>query len=232
MSLFFATVLVAGVLPCLILIGMIYAADEIEKEPFGLLLKIFLFGCFTTIPAAVLERIGTIILGNLPIDMGSPLYNALMMFLVVGVAEEGLKHLNTRLCTWEHPAFNYRFDGVVYSVMASLGFAAAENVMYIYIYGLTLAPVRALTSIPLHCICGVFMGHYYGQAKYYEQQGEYGKRKLNMLLSVVIPVLIHGFYDFCVTGGMALLVFLIFMVILDVVAFRAVRRYSKEDTPV
>ncbi len=227
-------VIIAGLLPCIVLMQYIYRADKVEKEPLGLLLKIFFFGALTTIPAIILEKIGMVILNMLPIRSESALFIALKMFIVVACSEEFVKRLNASRWTWRNPAFNYRFDGVVYCVMASLGFAAAENIMYIVGYGLVVAPIRAVTSIPLHCICGVFMGHFYGQSKYYSAREMKRESTRNMRLSILVPVLIHGFYDFCATYGRGNLiaVFFIFIIVMDVIAINSVRKYAGEDEAV
>ena len=226
------TILTLALVPPFFLLLMIFRQDKIEKEPFNLLLKIFIFGCFSTIAAGILEEVGSMLLNSTGLHYSSYLYQILMNFCVVGISEEGVKHLVTRRRTWNHPAFNYRFDGVVYAVTASLGFAAAENVMYVGGFGLGVAPIRAVTAIPLHCIAGIFMGHYYGQAKYCWARGDYAGQRSNMFLSMFIPVLIHGFYDFCASYNSEVLsvIFFVYIVFLDITAFRSVRKYSRNDT--
>ena len=46
----------------------------------------------------------------------SAAYLLLDNFLVVAVSEEVCKIVPVRLAAWKHPAFDYRFDAVVYSV--------------------------------------------------------------------------------------------------------------------
>lgn len=51
--------LLAGLalLPTIVLVAWIYRQDKVEKEPKGLLWKIFLFGVLSVIPAMILEII-------------------------------------------------------------------------------------------------------------------------------------------------------------------------------
>ncbi len=225
-------ILILALVPPLYLMVRIYRQDKIEKEPPRLLLRLFLCGCLSTILAGLLEELGSLVLGYTGLPMSSYLYQLLMNFLVIGLAEEGVKHFFTRRNTWNHPAFNYRFDGVVYAVFTSLGFAAAENVMYVGGFGLGVAPIRAITAIPLHCIAGIFMGHFYGMAKYYDARGDYNGTRRNMRLSMLIPVLIHGFYDFCASYDSTVLgaIFLLNIIMLDIVAIRSVRKFSRNDS--
>ena len=187
-----------------------------------------------TIPAGIAEAFFIPIASRILEPTGSmTLFLLVENFLIIALAEEGFKRLAMRGLTWRHPAFNFRFDGVVYGVAAALGFAAFENVMYILGYGLGVAPVRAVTAIPLQCIAGVFMGHYYGMAKYFLSRGMEAESRRNMRLSLLVPVLIHGFYDFAAMAGNGSVAagFLLFIVALDIIAISAVRRYSRTDQP-
>ncbi|MCH4193404.1 MAG: PrsW family glutamic-type intramembrane protease [Butyrivibrio sp.] len=227
-------VVAIAVIPALLLIFYIYSLDKIEKEPTRLLVRLFFLGGLSTISAMILETIGENVLKVEGVALPADVYLAIDNFLIVALAEEGGKHFVMKHMTWKNSAFNFRFDAVVYGATTSLGFAAFENILYIMNYGDSLAPTRAVTAIPLHCIAGVFMGHYYGQAKYLKDCGYEKKSGFYMAMSMIIPVLIHGFYDFLASSGTELcnIVFLVYIVVLDLVAFRKVRRYSKEDTAV
>ena len=154
-----------AIAPSLLLILYIYNLDKIESEPVRLLVKLFFLGGISTVSAMLLEMAGENILQRMVPDSTTIRYMILENFLVVAMVEEGGKYLAVRFSTWKNKAFNFRFDGVVYCATASLGFAAFENILYVISYGTSIAPTRAVTAIPLHCIAGVFMGHYYGQAK-------------------------------------------------------------------
>lgn len=224
-------ILVAALLPPLYLLWKVYQIDAIEKEPPGLLLRIFVLGMFSTIPAVVLETIGQGVLERVLGLSGGRLFNFLMYFIVVAGAEEIVKYFAMKLPTWRSEEFNFVFDGVVYGVTASLGFAALENVLYVIEGGLATAGVRALTSIPIHAICGVYMGHYYGIAKSAEVYGASdicAKMKRRALL---IPMLIHGAYDFIVSDESELLILLFFayVILTDFFALRAVKKYAGND---
>lgn len=221
----------AALIPVFFLLIFIYRQDKIEPEPKRLLGKLFLLGALSVVSALILETIGEGILSAMVPKESVVLYQFLMNFIVVACSEEGGKRFFLRRGSWNDPAFNYRFDGVVYGVTVSLGFAAAENISYLASYGLQIAPMRALTAIPLHCICGVFMGHYYGQTKFFLARGDQVRTAFYRKASIVIPVLIHGFYDFVASMDSPAMgvIFLIFVIILDIIAFRSVRRYSQED---
>ena len=185
----------------------------------------------STIPAIILEMIGSYILSAIGLTEGSTLYYLIENFLIIAVAEEASKRYMLRKGSWNDPAFNYVFDGVVYAVFVSLGFAGLENVGYIAGFGMEVAVIRGLAAIPLHAICGVFMGHFYGLHKAYSKYGYAKEAAANKKLSLLVPVLIHGFYDFCasVQSETMSYVWLGFVVVMDVIAFIQIRNYSKND---
>lgn len=227
-------VLILGLLPVALLLRFIYKQDAIEREPIGLIIKLLIFGALTTVVAGGIEEVTDGLLwyfgGRLPL----PVYYAIENFLIVGLVEEGVKYLALRKGSWYHKAFNYRFDAVVYAVAVALGFAACENVLYILNFGLGVAPIRAITAVPMHCICGVFMGHYYGEAKLAESRHEWGTMTWFLRAAWFIPMLLHGFYDFAASSQDPFLstLFLVYVVIVDLVAYFSIRHYAREDTPV
>ena len=139
-----------------------------------------------------------------------------------------------KLRTWKSVEFNYTFDAVVYAVSASLGFAALENVMYVFSGGFGVALMRALTSIPGHAVFGVFMGLHYGLARRAAAFGNEKAANRELRLAYLIPVLLHGFYDFClsVNGWIWTLIFFVFYIGLVIAAFIKVKKFAAEDTPV
>ncbi len=222
-------IIAVAVIPALALIYFIYSQDKIEQEPFSLLFKLFFFGGLTTISASILEQLGAFVLDQFYVSEMTALF--IENFLIVAIAEEGGKHFVLRRQTWENPAFDYLYDGVVYATTVSLGFGAFENVLYVMSYGLSIAPLRAFTAIPLHCIVGVYMGHYYGEARREYDLGNEARGKQYMFLSMLVPVLIHGFYDFVASmdNSYSQIIFLIFVILLDIRAYRSVKRYARED---
>ena len=120
--------------------------------------------------------------------MGGAAYNA---FLVAGTTEEVFKFLALYLLIWKSPSFNEQFDGIVYAVFVSLGFAAVENVMYVLESGYETAAIRAITAVPAHAIFGITMGYYFGIAHRYNEI-----RKSHIRKAIGVPILLHGIYDF------------------------------------
>lgn len=159
----------------------------------------------------------------------SPLYDILLYFGVVAFSEEGAKYFMLRRRSWQHPEFNCQYDGVVYAVFVSLGFALWENISYVLHYGFQTAVVRALTAIPGHACFGVFMGVFYGIAKKYEARGVPDTAMTFRMLAVLFPALLHGAYDYIASMENGDWYFVIFIAVLFALSYFLVSRMSRRD---
>lgn len=219
----------AAVIPAIVLLVKIYREDRLEKEPLGLMLSLVLQGIFATSLAAAAERLGILIL-DLLLPEDSVLYQFLLYFGVVAFAEEGFKYHLLYRKTWTSPEFNCQFDGVVYAVTVSLGFALWENIGYVLMYGLGNAAVRAVTAVPGHGSFGVFMGAFYGISKRLALSGDSVNSQKFRRLCLLVPALLHGAYDFIASGNLGGEgLFLAFVAILFFTTFRTVHRLSRQD---
>ncbi|MCR5136075.1 MAG: PrsW family intramembrane metalloprotease [Oscillospiraceae bacterium] len=210
----------------------IYKADRLEKEPVGLLLSLVALGVLSTSIAGLSEEIGAAVLQSL-IPPESLLYKAIVYFVIVGISEEGFKYLLLKIRTWNSPHFNCSFDGVVYSVFVSLGFALWENISYVLQYGLGTAIARAITAVPGHACFGVYMGVWYGIAKRYANAGLTADARRARRNGLITAVLLHGMYDFIASmqNDLMSILFLVFVAWMFTRTIQLVKQASAEDGP-
>ena len=222
----------AAVLPAAFLLIYIYRQDHVEKEPGYLLRRLALGGILAALCALVLELIGSYLLG-LVLEPDSTAYILLFSFVVIAAAEEGAKLWFLQKYTWRDRNFNYRFDGIVYAVFVSLGFAGFENLLFILNNGLNIALSRALLAIPGHMGFAVFMGYFYGRARLSSRRKNLGGVGSNMALSYFSALLLHGFYDTCAMMGTATAtaLFVAFMVGMYQIVYHLIRHEAKNDIP-
>lgn len=231
-SLYLIFFLVLALGPAIALMRYTYDLDPIDKEPAGLLVKLVVLGALAALIAGVLEQVGMSAFGLLSgLDERSLGFSLLSDFVVVGVIEEGCKYLLMAQATWNHPAFDCRYDGVVYAVYASLGFAALENVQYGLTYGTGVLMSRALMAIPAHMGFAVLFGILYGQAKYLAVRGHRAGSAACIACGYVLSVLLHGLYDSTATlaGYGDEGTFLLVVVLIYVIVFLLVRVAAKHD---
>ena len=226
--------LAAAVLPAAFLLYQVYKMDTIEKEPWAILRKLLLWGALSGIPAALVESLLTGVFQNL-LQEGTLLYDFVFGFVVAALVEESFKFFFLYKYTFKSPHFNYRFDGVVYAVFVSMGFAILENILYVFQGGMGVALSRALLALPLHAACGVYMGIAYGQQKVNSlyKPASFGAVARACL---PVPILIHGFYDACAFSAenwpVFLLVFVIFVILVFIFTLRQLKKASQTDAPV
>lgn len=114
----------------------------------------------------------------------------LIAYGTVALNEELFKLLAFMVGAFPWRFFNEPMDGIVYAVLVSMGFATAENILYIHRFGAETILLRAFTAVPAHLVFGIIVGYYAGLAKFAE-----GK-KINILLyGFGLAVLLHGTYD-------------------------------------
>ncbi|WP_370003142.1 PrsW family intramembrane metalloprotease, partial [Winogradskyella sp.] len=163
--------------------------DKYEKEPKGLLLLGFALGAILSIIIVTLLYLFTDKLIPLT-DEYSIWQQFVQAFFVVALAEEFSKYIIVKYFAQPRKAFNEPYDGIIYAVMVSMGFACTENIMYVLQGGYTTAFLRAFTAVPAHATFGILMGYYMGKAKFSNN-----RFALNMA-GLFLAVLFHGAYDF------------------------------------
>lgn len=227
--------LVLAVGPAIALMMYTYKHDPIDKEPPDLLLKLVFLGVVAALIAGLVEYVAMDAFGLLSGAAGVRTdtlgFSLLSDFVVVGVVEEACKYLLMAQATWRHPAFNCRYDGIVYAVFASLGFAAMENIQYGLTYGTGVLFARAIMAIPAHMAFAVLFGLFYGEAKLLSTRGNKAGSAACIAAGYVLSVLLHGLYDSAATlsnyGEEGL--FLLVVALIYVVVFFVVRWASRHD---
>ena len=220
----------AAVIPAVVLLVKVYKVDHLDKESPRLLWNLVVRGVIATVFAMLTEWIGEFVLSSF-VQEQTVLYNFLLYFIVVAVSEEGFKYLLMKQRTWKDPEFNFQFDGVVYAVFVSLGFALWENISYVLMYGFGTALIRAITAVPGHACFGVFMGAWYGLAKKYESYGMHSQSKTCRVVALLSSIVLHGCYDFTasIENQNYAWIFVAFVVVMFIVAFRLVKKLSQND---
>lgn len=181
--------------PALFLMWYIWRKDCYEPEPLGLIVKVFLFGCLSVIPAFLLEY---------------PFPDSVFTSsLVAPVAEELVKFSVVFLVMYHHPEFDEPMDGIVYAAAAGLGFATIENIFYVMDGGFAVGIVRAFLSVPGHVIFSCIWGFALGIAKFRPEPS----RPFIIGAGLILAMLLHGIFNFSLDVFEALGFLLIVVVI-------------------
>ncbi len=218
MSLLF--LLALALAPVIAIILFVWFKDKYDREPIRFLVLGFILGIISIIPAIILEMIGNSFFPTMDM-MNVFLYS----FFVVALAEEGIKFFFLRIVFYKNRYFNEPFDGIIYAVMISMGFAAAENIMYVMNHGFAVGLLRMFTAVPAHAGFAILMGYFVGKAKFAKQYKTY-----ILLLGLFNAILFHGLYDFFLlqndSDGLRILAFVTLIICL-ILSKRALNKRRK-----
>ena len=189
-------ILTAALLPAILLWLYIWKKDP-QREPTSQLIKAVLWGVAICIPVVILEiGIQFLIFGR----DGEPytlVDTTIEAFAVAALPEETFKLLALWIVLRKNPYFDEHFDGIVYAVCVGLGFAAVENVCYVFGEDewVSVAITRALLAVPAHYAFAILMGYYYSVHHFVNRSFK------TAACILLVPVLVHGIYDAIVMGG-------------------------------
>lgn len=209
--------------PIFFLFAYIYLMDKYEREPLQYLIISFILGVFISFPVVYLGERLQLITGTS--TRSSPLGLFVYAFFVVAFTEEFMKFLVLRLYNYPHQEFDEPYDGIMYGGAISLGFAAIENVFYVFANKGSEIEVgfsRMFTAVPAHAMFGVIMGYYVGKAKFLVK----GNRTLELCKGLGMAVLLHGLYDYFLFLGEAFLVPLAILILF--IGYKLARKAIKD----
>ncbi|GAA4870395.1 glutamic-type intramembrane protease PrsW [Paenibacillus vulneris] len=178
------SVLAAAIAPGVALLAYFYLKDRYDTEPIHLVMKVFLFGVLLVFPVMVLQRAFVHALGENPF---------VFSFIISAGIEEFLKWFLVYFIIYKHTSFDEPYDGIVYAVAASLGFATLENVFYALLNSSSISSLlfRALLPVSGHAMFGVIMGYHLGKAKFVPHRSA-----RHLAFSLAFPIFWHGVFDY------------------------------------
>ena len=215
------TIVALGLAPGIFWLWYFYRKDKLEPEPKHLIIKTFFLGMVSAFPAYFLE---------------SPFKGLLLTVIAAPIIEEYLKYFVVRRTIFNHAEFDEPMDGIVYAAAAALGFASAENALYLLTASAapqsfqitmgstsasgavwTVFVLRALLSVPGHVLFSSAWGYALGRAKFSEE----GSRRKLIVKGLSLAMLMHGLFNFLASTGP---VFSLGMLVFLFVAWRMVHR--------
>ncbi|WP_248925396.1 glutamic-type intramembrane protease PrsW [Paenibacillus hamazuiensis] len=178
------SIFMAAVAPGVALLSYFYLKDRYDAEPIHLVVRTFIFGMLIVFPTMVLQRALVHAIGEDPF---------VFSFIISSGLEEFLKWFLVYFIIYKHASFDEPYDGIVYAVAVSLGFATLENVIYAFFNFSSFSALllRAFLPVSGHAMFGVLMGYHLGKAKFNPHI-----EKKHLIYSLFIPIFWHGVYDY------------------------------------
>ncbi|MBT3704329.1 PrsW family intramembrane metalloprotease [Candidatus Peregrinibacteria bacterium] len=208
-----------SVLPALFLLWFFEKQDHGEKEPIRLKNKVFFWGVFSTIIAGGIE---INVDSWIPESFNFWVYIFIMSFITTALVEEGIKLWIVKKVAWPHKKFNEVMDGITYAVIAGLGFAMLENLLFVLSTNIEVGIARGLLAVPAHALFSGLLGYYIGEAKF--QNTPWDARN-KLWKGFLIAVFYHGLYDFLLFSQTSL--WILILPLLVIMAFHLTHLISK-----
>ena len=185
-------IVATALLPVVVLGWWIYRKDSARPEPLRQLFSAFFYGVGSAFVAMILATPLTLMLGFNSIEQMNSLGDALSVALFsAAIPEEIAKLTMLWLFLRKNPYYDEYLDGIVYAACVGLGFAGAENILYLLQSDawLITGVVRGLTAVPAHFAIACAMGYFYSKRHFGD------KSDVTKVCILAVPVLIHWIYD-------------------------------------
>ncbi|WP_138417232.1 glutamic-type intramembrane protease PrsW [Aquibacillus sediminis] len=210
----------AGIAPTLALMTFFYLKDRLDSEPVTSVLKTFIYGALLVFPIMFVQYAF--------LEEGIGQNPWIRSYILTALLEEFFKWFIFVYTVYKYTEFDSFYDGIIYGVSISLGFATVENLLYLFAHGIEYAFSRALFPVSSHALFGVIMGYYLGKARYSSNHP-----RLVMFLALFFPVLLHGSYDFILETIKSnwMYVLIPFMILLWVTGLRKVKLANLHKAP-
>lgn len=230
--------IIFGVLPSLTWLAY-YLRKDMHPEPKRMILNIFLWGALITLPVFFVQ-IGLqklLEIANTNFTIAPLVGNIIYWFLIIAFSEEFFKYLVIRIKVINSPHLDEPLDVMLYMVVAALGFAALENILYLFAPSgqmslnqlinrtLIIDCIRFVGAVFLHTLCSAVIGYSlaisFCQAK---------RRYIPVILGIFMATLLHGLYDFSIitlTGYMQLAIPAVIILTLAFLVFAGFNKLRK-----
>lgn len=180
-----------AILPSILGVIIVYKSDK-NREPIKSILYAVSLGIFFCIPATLL------IVGIIEPFFGEfedlILWSFINSTFYSSVPEELFKYMALLYIWKNHKEFDESADCIVYGASVALGFAAVENIGYLYNYGDSVLLLRAFSSVPMHAACGMLIGVELRKQRY----DKYNAATVSHIDAVVPAITLHAAYNFSI----------------------------------
>ena len=175
--------------PLIAFLIYLYLRYKFTQWSFGLVFKSFLWGMISILLVLAVQ----ISASYLGYDKLNNIRRILFYAVVIMAffAELG-KYIFLRGFVYPKEDVKTPVDGIIFSVMISMGFATMNNILYfITLPDLTVNTANVLSAGPANVIFGVLMGFFIGLGKLRKI------RLIDSMTGLAAAVFFHGLYDFC-----------------------------------
>lgn len=234
--------IIFGLLPSFIWL-LFYLRKDAHPESNRQIIRIFFYGILIVIPAILLELgffslISKFVdkLGEIEVIIPPLLISILYIFIGVALVEEVLKYLVVRYKVLNNPECDEPLDVMLYMIISALGFAALENILFLFPAGphfsigevLIISFSRFVGATFLHALSSGIVGYFLALSIFET------KKRVRLLVSgLSLATLLHGLYNFSilkVEGNLRLLILIIILITLAFIVSLGFKKLKKIES--
>ncbi len=221
--------LCVSIIPSIIIAFIIYLSDKKEKEPLWKIVKAYVLGIVSI--SLVLFVSKEFNIESIDLENSSTLNIFIYAFAMIAIVEEVAKWLCSYFSVKNNSDYNYMYDGIVYFAYVALGFATVENGLYAMAGDFETVFIRAITTVPSHVAFGIVSGYYFSIYRRELYKNKKVNAYKNLALSLYVPIILHGFYDFCllINNYFYFITYIIFVSTLYVLTISRALRMERID---
>ncbi len=200
--------IVLSVLPSIVWL-IFFLREDRQPEPKSVILRVFIIGMLLTIPVIALSLVMSLALREMGVPV--PLITFIGIVFIAAILEELGKYLVVRRSVMESSAVDEPSDLMIYAITAALGFAAMENLFFLFpgreslfvetpaffVQDLVAGSlIRFVSGTFLHALASGIMGYFLALSI---MMTKYRRRLL--WTGLLIAILLHGSYNFSIMAS-------------------------------
>ena len=177
---------------------LFYLREDCHPEPKRLILLVFIGGAVSAIMAMGAELIfigrGGVLSSAITLDT-----QPFLFFIIISIVEEYAKYLPIKFLILRRLDFDEPVDAMIYMMTAALGFAALENVLFIFplfhesvAQGLEVTANRFLGANLLHALSSGIVGFFLARAFFHPRRHHF------IAFGIAIAALLHTVFNYLI----------------------------------
>ncbi len=225
------TLVFLSLLPSLLWL-IFFLKEDKHPEPGKMILKVFFYGMILTIPVILISVLINYYLSYLAISRF--LTTIIMVVFVASITEEIAKYLVVKKTVLQNSECDEPVDIMIYAITAALGFAALENILFLFPLEIpfcykemaTGSFFRFISGTFLHALTSAIMGYFLAISIL-----NIKKRKLFISAGIFLAIVLHALYNFSIimseTDNQALIIAPVILISLFILVFFCFKKLRK-----
>jgi len=221
--------LMGGILPALLWLWFWLKEDRVHPEPRRLIILTFFAGMAAVVLAMPLEGFAYKILEQ---TNTLEIWGGILLLLLWALIEEWTKYFAAKKAALNKKDYDEPVDALIYLITAALGFAAAENVIFLaevsigfgFLPGFFTANLRFLGATLIHILSSAAIGASLAFSFFHKE-----KRHRNLIFGFIFATILHMLFNFFIIKSNRENIFFVFapfwsLIIILLLIFEKVKR--------